>query len=143
MPLAFILSAEAAAAFDDLTRSGRDDLLVRQMRYAWPNVLRAARLIPAVEYLQANRVRHLIIREMQALFEQVDVYVGPSFEGNNLLLTNLTGHPCVVLPNGFPAPEAPRSICFTGRLYDEATLLAVARRYQEATTFHRQHPPGY
>ncbi|MCP4548138.1 MAG: amidase [bacterium] len=143
MSLAFILSAEAAAAFDELTRSGRDDLMVRQIRYAWPNTFRAARFIPAVEYIQANRARHILCGEMRKLFERVDLYVGPSFQGDNLLLTNLTGHPCVVTPNGFVDADSPASICFTGDLYDEATLLAFARIYQQATTWHKQHPPGY
>jgi Asp-tRNA(Asn)/Glu-tRNA(Gln) amidotransferase A subunit family amidase len=68
------------------------------------------------------------------------VYVAPSFGGNNLLLTNLTGHPCVVLPNGFDKKGSPASISFMGRLYDEATTLAVAKAYQDATGFHRKHP---
>jgi Asp-tRNA(Asn)/Glu-tRNA(Gln) amidotransferase A subunit family amidase len=136
--LAIILAAEAAAAFDELTRSGGDDLLVRQIRNAWPNVLRSSRFIPAVEYIQANRLRQLIIQEMAKL--EVDVYIAPSFGGNNLLLTNLTGHPCVVLPNGFDDEGHPVSISFIGRLYDEANLLAVAKTYQEATDFHEKHP---
>lgn len=140
-PMAFILSAEAAAAFDDLTRSNRDDLLVRQIKNAWPNVLRSSRFIPAVEYIQANRLRHIVIQEMQKMMSEVDVYVAPSFGGGNLLLTNLTGHPCVVLPNGFDSDGNPVSLSFTGRLYGEATLLAVAKAYQDATGFHKQYPP--
>lgn len=136
--LSFILSAEAAAAFDELTRSGKDDLLVRQVKNAWPNVFRASRFIPAVEYLQANRVRYLIIQEMEAM--DVDLFIAPAFAGNTLLLTNLTGHPCVVLPNGFDANGSPVSITFIGRLYDEATLLTAANAYQEATDFHTRHP---
>lgn len=139
--IAFILSAEAAAAFDDLTRSGRDSLMVRQTRDAWPNVFRASRFIPAVEYIQANRLRRLIIQDMQKL--DVDVYLSPSFGGSNLLLTNLTGHPCVVLPNGFDAKGSPTSVTFIGRLFGEATLLAVAKTYQDATDFHTKHPPGF
>jgi len=142
-PLAFILSAEAATAFSELTLSGGDDELVRQVRYAWPNVFRAARFIPAVEYIEANRARTLLIQEMAELFDRVDVYLCPSFQGNNLLITNLSGHPQVVLPNGFVEPDAPHSFSFVGRLFDEATLLAVARAYQEATDWHHQHPPGY
>jgi Asp-tRNA(Asn)/Glu-tRNA(Gln) amidotransferase A subunit family amidase len=137
--LAFILSAEAAAAFDELTRSGRDDLMTRQVRDAWPNVFRASRFIPAVEYIQANRLRYRIIQDMQKL--DVDVYVAPSFGGDNLLLTNLTGHPCVVLPNGFDEKGSPVSISFIGRLFGEATLLEVAKAYQDATDFHEKHPP--
>jgi Asp-tRNA(Asn)/Glu-tRNA(Gln) amidotransferase A subunit family amidase len=137
--IAFILSAEAAAAFDELTRSGRDDLMVRQTRDAWPNVFRASRFIPAVEYIQANRLRYLIIQGMQKL--DVDVWLSPSFGGSNLLLTNLTGHPCVVLPNGFDEKGCPTSVTFMGRLFGEAKLLAVAKAYQDATDFHLKHPP--
>jgi len=140
-PLAIILSAEAAAAFDELTRSNRDDLLVRQIKNAWPNVFRSSRLIPAVEYIQANRVRTRLIEEMAELMEGLDVYVAPTFEGDNLLLTNLTGHPCVVLPNGFDEDGSPVSLTFIGRLFDDGRLLAVAWKYQQATDFHRQHPP--
>jgi Asp-tRNA(Asn)/Glu-tRNA(Gln) amidotransferase A subunit family amidase len=140
-PLACILSAEAAAAFDELTRSNRDDLLVRQIKNAWPNTFRAARFIPAVEYIQANRIRTLVMQEMEKL--PVDVYLTPTFGGDNLLLTNLTGHPCVVLPNGFDDDGEPTSITFMGRLYGDATVLAVAKAYQDATAFHTQHPPKF
>jgi Asp-tRNA(Asn)/Glu-tRNA(Gln) amidotransferase A subunit family amidase len=138
--LSFILGAEAAAAFDELTRSGKDDLLVRQIRNAWPNVFRSSRFIPAVEYIQANRVRYLVIQAMEKIMANIDVYVTPSFGGTNLLLTNLTGHPCVVVPNGFDKKGSPTSISFVGRLYDEATTLAVAKSYQDATEFHKKHP---
>ena len=137
--LAFILSAEASAAFDELTRSGRDELMVRQIKNAWPNVFRSSRFIPAVEYIQANRIRYLVMQEMEQL--DVDVYVAPSFGGNNLLLTNLTGHPCVVVPNGFNDEGSPVSISFIGKLFDEGTLIAVAQAYQDATDFDETHPP--
>ncbi len=142
-PLSFILSAEAAAAFDELTRSNRDDLLVRQIKNAWPNVLRAARFIPAVEYIQANRLRYLLIQAMQKVFEKIDVYVAPSFGGDNLLRTNLTGHPAVVIPNGFNKEGSPTSISFIGNLFEEGKVLAVARAVQRATDFHLKHPPGF
>jgi len=138
--LSIILSAEAAAAFDELTRSNRDDLLVRQIKNAWPNSFRSSRFIPAVEYIQANRIRTLLIEDMAEIMTKIDVYVSPSFEGDNLLLTNLTGHPCVVLPNGFNDEGSPTSITFIGRLFDEATVLAVAKKYQDATDFHKKHP---
>jgi Asp-tRNA(Asn)/Glu-tRNA(Gln) amidotransferase A subunit family amidase len=138
--MSFILNAEAAAAFDELTRSGRDDLMVRQIRNAWPNAFRQSRLVPAVEYIQANRVRTLAIEEMARIMAELDVYVAPSFGGSNLLLTNLTGHPCVVLPNGFREDGTPTSITFTGRLFGEAETLALARAYQESTDFHRKRP---
>ena len=138
--ISIILSAEAGAAFDELTRSGQDDLLVRQIKNAWPNVFRLSRFIPAVEYIQANRIRYLVIQEMARLMDTIDVYVAPSFQGDNLLLTNLTGHPCVVLPNGFSKEDTPASISFIGRLFEEGKLLAVAKKYQDATDFHRRHP---
>jgi len=135
-----ILLAEAAAAFDELTRSGRDDLLVRQIQEAWPNRFRAARFIPAVEYIQANRVRTLAIQAMQQLMHEVDLFVAPAKEGDTLLLTNLTGHPAVVIPNGFGPNGLPTTVTLIGDLYDEATPLAVAKAYQDATDFHLQHP---
>lgn len=137
--ISFILEAEAAAAFDELTRSNRDSLLVRQIRNAWPNVFRQSRFIPAVEYINANRVRSVLIHAMDLIMQQVDLYAAPSWQGDNLLLTNLTGHPCVVLPNGFH-DGTPTSITFTGRLFDEGTLLAAAKAVQDATGFHRKHP---
>jgi Asp-tRNA(Asn)/Glu-tRNA(Gln) amidotransferase A subunit family amidase len=140
--LSFILTAEAAAAFDDLTRSGRDSLLVRQIKNAWPNVFRASRFIPAVEYIQANRVRYQLIQQMAELMNQVDIYVAPSF-GTNLLLTNLTGHPCVVVPNGFNEKGMPTTISFIGQLFNEASLLAITRIYQVSTDFHLQYPPAF
>ena len=138
--LSYILGVEAAAAFDELTRDGRDDQMVRQVRYAWPNAWRESRLVPAVEYIQANRVRHLLIQEMAELMTQVDLYVAPPGDDQNSLLTNLTGHPCVVLPNGFDEKNRPQAITFIGRLFDEGTLLATAQCYQEATPFHLKHP---
>lgn len=138
--LAFILSAEAGAAFDELTRSNKDDLLVRQIKNAWPNTFRASRFIPAVEYINANRVRYHLIQQMNDLMKKVDLYIAPSWEGENLLLTNLTGHPCVVLPNGFSDDGTPTSITFVGRLFDEGRLIAFAKKYQDATDFHKEHP---
>jgi Asp-tRNA(Asn)/Glu-tRNA(Gln) amidotransferase A subunit family amidase len=141
LPLSTILTAEAAAAFDDLTRSDRDDLMVRQIKNAWPNALRGARFIPAVEYIQANRVRSLLMDEMEKL--PVDVYLTPTYGGDNLLLTNLTGQPCVVLPNGFTEKGTPTSITFMGRLFGEGALLAVANAYQDATDFDEKHPAAF
>ncbi|MGA0558866.1 amidase [Larkinella sp. VNQ87] len=135
-----ILSAEAAAAFDELTRSGKDDQLVRQVRNAWPNSFRSARFIPAVEYIQANRIRTKLINDMAKTMKGFDVYIAPTFGNPNLTLTNLTGHPCVALPNGFTAKGLPTSITFMGQLFDEGRLLAVAKAYQDATVFHQKHP---
>ncbi|HPF71531.1 MAG TPA: amidase, partial [Candidatus Krumholzibacteria bacterium] len=141
--LGFILSAEAGAAFQELVLTGRDDELVRQTRDAWPNVFRAAQFIPAVEYIQANRQRTLLMEMMADLFTRVDVYVTPSFGGANLLVTNLTGHPQVVVPAGFLAEDAPHSISFVGQLHDEATVLGVAKAFEGATEWHTMHPAGF
>jgi Asp-tRNA(Asn)/Glu-tRNA(Gln) amidotransferase A subunit family amidase len=143
-PLQVILTAEAATAFDDLTRSGRDGELVRQVEQAWPNVFRQGQFVPAVEYLRANRLRTLVMRGMEEVFRKVDVYVVPSFGGDNLLRTNLTGHPAVVVPNGFRGSDGtPTSLTFQGPLHGDELVLAVALAYQQATDFHRQRPPEF
>jgi Asp-tRNA(Asn)/Glu-tRNA(Gln) amidotransferase A subunit family amidase len=139
-PLAIILSAESAAAFDELTRSNRDDLMARQEGGAWPNSFRASRFIPAVEYIQANRVRTLLMKEIAEKMKAVDVYVAPSSDDDNELLTNLTGHPAVVVPNGFDEKGSPTSIVFIGGLYQEAETLRIALAYEQATDFHTKHP---
>jgi Asp-tRNA(Asn)/Glu-tRNA(Gln) amidotransferase A subunit family amidase len=143
--LSLILSAEAAAAFDDLTRSGRDDLLVRQIEQAWPNVFRQAQTIPAVEYLRANRIRTKVMEELERdVFAHVDVLVAPSYAGDQLLRTNLTGHPCVVVPNGFRSSDGtPTSLSFLGRLDGETEVLAVAHAFQQATDYHLRRPAGF
>lgn len=138
--LSIILTAEAGAAFDDLTRSGKDDLMVRQIKNAWPNVFRLSRFIPAVEYIQANRIRHLLANSMAMMMDSIDLYLAPTFQGSNLLLTNLTGHPSVVLPNGFTPEGSPTSITLIGRLFDEGTLLAAAKKLQDVTGHHLKHP---
>jgi Asp-tRNA(Asn)/Glu-tRNA(Gln) amidotransferase A subunit family amidase len=153
-----LLTAEAAAAFDDLTMSGRDRLLTEQGVEDWPNDFRIARLYPAVEYIQANRVRTLAIREFAKLFELVDVIATPSTDAQ-LIATNLTGNPAAIVPNGFRGTDAPAapafddgdhddiggpgtpvSITFVGGLYQDAKLAAFAKAYQDATTFHKLHP---
>lgn len=137
--LALILSAEAGAAFDEFLRTRKTDVMVRQIKDAWPNEFRLSRFIPAIEYLQANRQRGLIIERMATIMDTIDCFVAPPF-GDNLLLTNLTGHPCVVLPSGLSSEGLPESITITGRLFDEGTILAVAKAYQDATGFHLRHP---
>lgn len=138
--LSIILTSEAGAALDDLTESHWVDLLVQQNKHSWPNTFRSAQFIPAVEYIQANRIRTLMIQDMQNMMKDIDVYGAPSFGGDDLLVTNLTGNPCVVLPDGFTKEGTPTSISFIGQLFGEAKLLAVARKYQEATDFHLKHP---
>lgn len=140
--LRLIIGVEGGAAFDELTRNNKDDLMVRQGKNAWPSTFRAARFVPAVEYLQANRVRTKLINDMHQTLQKagVDVYISPSYAGGNLTLTNLTGHPCVVLPNGFTANGFPTSITFMGELFTEGSVLGIAKVYQDATDWHRKHP---
>ncbi len=153
-----VLGAEAAAAFDELTLSGRHKLLTGQKPGDWPNQFRVARLYSAVDYVQAQRGRMLAIEAMEKVFAEVDVIVTPS-GGAQLSGTNLTGHPAVIVPNGVrgedsPKPESdedgerdnvggpgtPVSLTFLGGLYSDARLAAFARAYQEATGFHLVHP---
>jgi Asp-tRNA(Asn)/Glu-tRNA(Gln) amidotransferase A subunit family amidase len=153
-----LLEAEAAAAFDDLTRSGRDKLLTGQQPFDWPNQFRTARFYSAVDYIQAQRARMLAIEAMAKVFADVDVIVTPS-SGTQLTATNMTGHPAVIVPNGIrgngaPAPDTaedgalqntggpgtPVSLTFLGALYSDARLAAFARAYQEATSFHLMRP---
>ena len=141
--LSFLLNVEAAAAFDEMTRKNLDDELVRQVKWAWPNVFRTARHVPAVEYVQANRARVVLNQKMSELFKIIDVYVVPSFWGDNLLRTNLTGHPCVVLPNGFNEKGSPTSISFIGDLYQDGEVVAVAHAYQRGTSWHKNYPPKF
>ena len=138
--ISFVLSTEAAASFDSLTRSNRDDLMKQQGADAWPDTFRERRFVPAVEYLQAQRLRYLLIQDTAKVFDRVDVIVAPSLSGRSLLLSNLTGNPCVVVPNGFTKAGTPTSICFIGKLFGEGELLAAAKQYQDATDFHRKHP---
>lgn len=154
-----MLVAESAAAFDELTRTGRDKLLTAQTADDWPNTFRSARFIPAVEYIQASRARMLAMEAVDKVFSKFDVLVAPT-NSQQLVITNLTGHPAVILPNGLrgadapPSPAAddgapdnaggpgtPVSLTFLGQLYGEAKLLAFAQAYQEATKFHLARPP--
>jgi len=136
--LFFVLSAEAAAAFDELTRSGRDDLLGRQGADAWPNIFRASRLIPAVEYIQANRARRALIEQVETLFDGIDVLVHPARE--HLVAFNLSGHPSACAPWKLRDDGTPRSVAFSAGLFQEARLLAVALAWQRAGNYHQVHP---
>ncbi|HJZ66621.1 MAG TPA: amidase, partial [Blastocatellia bacterium] len=138
-PLRVILNAEAAAAFDDITRDGRVNQLSGQSPNDWPNSFRTARFIPAIEYIRAQRARTLLMREMDKLMSNWDVFVSPAPGSASLLVTNLTGHPQVCVPCGF-IDGLPRSIMFTGGLYDEASPLRVALAFERATKWHTVHP---
>lgn len=136
-----ILNAEAGAAFDELVRSGRAAELTSQGPNAWPATFRSAHFIPAPEYINANRARTQAMHAWDALMQRVDVIVAPTNSGQ-LLATNLTGHPAVILPHGFRENGTPVSLTFVGRLFDEETLLRVAHAYQQRTDFHVKRPPA-
>ena len=140
LAVGIIIGAESAAAFDELTISGVDDQLTRQNKNDWPNAFRTARLIPAVEYINANRHRYLLMQKMQTFFETVDVVITPTFGGSQLAVTNLTGYPALCMPTGFNQRKLPTSISFIGKLYDEATLLQVGKLFQDFTGWDDVHP---
>jgi Asp-tRNA(Asn)/Glu-tRNA(Gln) amidotransferase A subunit family amidase len=137
--LRFILTAEAATAFDDITRDGRVNQLSGQNRGDWPNTFRTSRFIPAVEYLRAQRARTLLMAEMEKLMSQWDVFVSPAPGSASLLVTNLTGHPAVCVPCGF-VNDLPVAIMFTGGVYDEVAPMRVALAFERATKWHTMHP---
>ena len=153
-----ILGAEAAAAFDDLTTSGRDALLSGQKPYDWPNGFRTSRFLSAVDYIQAERARALALTAMHQLFADFDVIVTPS-GGTQLTATNLCGQPAVIVPNGLRGPDAPPfaptadddwpdyggpgtpvSLTFLAPLYQDAKAVALAHAYQLKTGFQLLHP---
>jgi len=140
-----VISAECAAAFDDFTRNDIDDQLTAQGKYDWPNTFRVARFIPAVEYINANRHRYLLMQKVNEVVNEFDAIICPTRgSGNQTAITNLTGHPVVVVPTGFDARnQLPTSITFIGKLFDEATILSVAKAYQQATKWHQTHPPKF
>lgn len=133
--LSFILSTEAAAAFDDLTRSPQ---IKDTSLNTWPNTFRTHRFVPAVEYIRAQRARTLLMRQMEDVMSSFDAFLSPT-NSASLSLTNLTGHPAVALKAGFVA-GLPVEIMVTGRLFDEATILRIALAYERATTWHTMHP---
>jgi Asp-tRNA(Asn)/Glu-tRNA(Gln) amidotransferase A subunit family amidase len=128
---------EAAAAFDDLTRGGQDDLMRAEPESSsWPDSFLLHRFVPAVEYLQANRVRMRLIEELNQVFSEIDLFMG-----SDLGLTNLTGHPEIGLPHGFTSDGSPTSLRFTGKLFGDAEITLLAHAYQQKTNHHLRRPP--
>lgn len=142
-PIVNMLVVEGAAAFDELTRLDLDDQLTAQHRNAWPNIFRSARFIPAVEYVQMSRQRTLLIQEMHELMKEYDVIVTPSYAGQQLQITNLTGHPALCLPNGFAEDGSPTSITLLANLFDEEKLIMLGRLIQENTDWQSKRPPMF
>lgn len=138
--IGIVIGAESAAAFDGFTRTGLDDKMTRQGKGEWPNYFRAARFIPAVEYINANRHRYQLMQKVNEVIEKYDAIICPTWVGNQAAITNLTGHPAISMPTGFDKKNSPTSITIVGKLYDEATLLAIAKVYQDATEWNKMHP---
>lgn len=137
-----VISAEAAAAFDEFTRNNIDDEMTRQGKYDWPNSFRVSRLMTAVEYINANRHRYILMQKVNEAMSAVDVLICPTRgSGNQSAITNLTGHPAICVPTGFDKKTAlPTSITLIGRLYEEGKLLSATEAYQQLTDWHRKHP---
>ncbi len=143
--LTTIWAAESAAAFDPLTRSGKDSQMVQQWQSRYPNMFRSARFIPAVEYLTICRLRYMVMEQAFPLLSKYDIIIVPSMADEPMALTCLTGNPCITLPAGVAAAgEAPPSITFIGgKLYSEATIAAFAKKFQNLTHYQQQHPPMF
>ena len=135
-----VLSSESAAQFDDFTRNNVDDEMTRQTKNDWPNEFRSRRLTSAVEYINAQRHRYLLMQKVNEVVNQFDVIISPNWTGNQSAITNLTGHPVICFPTGFSKNNQPTGISIIGKLYDEATIIAVAKIYQDATEWNKMHP---
>lgn len=138
-----ILRSEAGSFFDELVLSHEDRTMVEQHKRSRANSLRQSRFIPAVEYLQANRFRKLLIEEFNAMSKSYDFIVAPTFGRNLSMATNLTGHPAIAIPNGFDKAGHPTSITLIANLYDEQVILEAAYIIQQNTTHHKQHPERF
>jgi len=140
-----VISAECAAAFDDFTRTGLDDQMTWQNKFDWPNSFRVSRLIPAVEYINANRHRYLLMQQVNAALKDIDVLICPTRgSGSQSAITNLTGHPAICMPTGLDKRfNTPTSITLLGKLYGEAAMLTAAKALQQATPWDDTHPPMF
>lgn len=135
--LVMILFTEAGTVFDDITRDG-----ITEGLNSWPRLFRRARFTNAADYLKANRIRTQLIHQMRETMKDIDLYIGSP--GPELVITNLTGHPTVVMPAGFnenDGVKTPFSVTMTGRLFGESKLLAAAHAFQQETSYHRERPP--
>jgi Asp-tRNA(Asn)/Glu-tRNA(Gln) amidotransferase A subunit family amidase len=136
-----ILRSESGAFFDELVRSGAVDEMVEQDKKSRANSLRQSRFIPAVEYLQANRHRTRLIAEMDQLMSDIDVLISPASAKNQLVITNLTGHPALSIPTGLDSLNHPTSMTLIGKLFGEGKLIELGHALQEETNFHEMLPP--
>ena len=141
--IGMVIGAESAAAFDEFTRTNLDDQMTRQNKYDWPNYFRVSRTIPAVEYINANRHRTILMQKVNQVMENFDIIITPSFAGKQLSITNLTGHPALCMPIGFTKQGSPNSITFLANLFKEEDLLAFGKYFQDNTNYEDVHPPKF
>lgn len=159
------LFAEAAASFEQLTLTDADDRLTWQEAGAWPNSFRKARFLSAVDHVQLDRLRRRVMQEMDAAFQGVDAIIGPCLAGPMLVITNFTGHPCLVMRCGFTSSPTrqrlslararldqgsegsgqaftvPHAISLYGRLFDEGTLLRIGAALESRLDVAARRPP--
>jgi Asp-tRNA(Asn)/Glu-tRNA(Gln) amidotransferase A subunit family amidase len=160
-----VLFAEAAASFEELTLSHRDDTMRMQVDDAWPNLFREARFLSAVDLVQADRLRRRVALEMARLFAQVDLLLVPSLRDEQLTITNFTGHPSLTLRAGFvqvakarsdwapdpahplptfsPPRRVPYGITLVGRLFEEGTVARAGLALEGAFGVARERPAGF
>ena len=138
-----ILRAEAGAFFDKLLLQRADSILTQQNQRSRANSLRQSRFIPAVEYIQANRFRSKLIQEVDSLLRNFDIIISPTFGGRQMLITNLTGHPALSVPNGFNKNNSPTSITILGNYFEEGKILSFSHFIQKQSEFHTKKPPGF
>jgi len=160
-----VLFAEAAAAFERLTLDDRDDELAWQEPGAWPNTFRMARFLSAVDHIQLDRLRRQVMQDMDATFRTVDAIIGPCLAGPMLIISNFTGHPCLVMRSGMrqsptrgplslvrarldqgatasgPTFAVPHALCLYGRLFDEGTILRIGRALERELDIWDRRPP--
>ena len=139
--IGMVVGAESAAAFDEFTRTGLDDAMTRQTRNDWPNYFRVSRTIPAVEYINANRHRTILMEAFNSAMKDYDVVITPTYGGRQLAITNLTGHPALCMPIGLNKQGLPNSITMLANLYQEEVLVTAGKFYQDITGHDDKHPP--
>ena len=160
-----VLFAEAAASFERLTLDDQDDSLTWQEPGAWPNTFRKARFLSAIDHIQLDRLRRLVMQDMDATFQGVDAIIGPCLAGPMLIITNFTGHPCLALRSGFrksPTRQrlslakarldqgaegegeqflVPHAISLYGRLFDEGVLIRIGAALEARLGVAGARPP--
>jgi Asp-tRNA(Asn)/Glu-tRNA(Gln) amidotransferase A subunit family amidase len=141
--IGMVLGGEAGAAFDEFSRTDLDDQMTRQTRFDWPNYFRVARTIPAVEYVNANRHRSILMQKTNAAMQPFDIVITPSFGGKQLAITNLTGHPALCMPIGLSKQGVPNSITFLANLFQEEALITLGKYYQSITPHDDIHPARF